>query len=103
MLGLFKQQKPDPRKEELKRLEIKHQKEIDLAYVEAKTKRRIENAKNAGIRDADNLVNQKPFYQKVMGGASWLIKDLSQGAANVNPDVLFTFDDPPRNKRRRKR
>jgi hypothetical protein len=102
--GIFRQQKPDPHKEELKRLEAKRQKEIDQAYIDTKTQRRIENAKAAAVRDADALANQKPFYQKLMGGASWLIKDLSEGAANVNPDALFTFDDPQpsRNRRRRK-
>lgn len=100
--GLLKQKKQDPRKEELKRLEAKHQKQIDQAYIDAKTQRRIENAKAAGIRDADNLVNQKPFYQKLMGGAQWLVKDLSEGASRVNPDALFTFDTPqPKRKRRR--
>lgn len=101
--GLFKQQKPDPHREELKRLEAKRQKEIDNAYIEAKTQRRIENAKNAGVRDADSIVNQKPFYQKLMGGASWLIRDLSEGAAKTNPEVFFSWDEPQTKRKRRRR
>lgn len=101
--GLFKQKKPDPHHEELKRLEAKRQKEIDTAYIDAKTQRRIENAKAAGARDADELLNQKPFYQKLAGGAGWLMRDLSAGAARSNPNVLFSFDDPPQRQVKRRR
>jgi hypothetical protein len=107
-MGLFgtspkEKQRQKERRERLDKLEAESEKDVEAAYIEAKKQRRIENAKTAGVRDADGLVNQKPFYQKLMGGASWLIKDLSEGAANVNPDALFTFDDPkPKRKRRRR-
>ena len=73
--------------------EAKDEAEVQAAYELAKKERRIENAKRKAVLDADKLANQKPFYQKVMGAASAIGKDLMQASSNVNPDALFTFND----------
>jgi hypothetical protein len=87
--------------------ELQAEKEADekaqLAYINAKGERRIENAKLAGQRDADRLANQKPFYQKVINLASNVGKDLVKASNNVNPDALISFDKPTQTKTKRHR
>lgn len=105
-MGLFgssseEKRRQKERRERLSKLEAKSEKDVEQAYIEAKKAQRIKNAKLAGERDANNLLNQKPFHEKLLSGASWLMRDLSDGARNVNTDALFTFDDPPAKKRRR--
>ena len=83
--------------------ESKHQKDIDKAYIDAKVEQRIKNARVAGANDANKLVNQKPFYQKVMGVGMMLGKDLVSGASKTNPGVLFNFDQPKTTRRKRRK
>jgi hypothetical protein len=77
--------------------------EVQAAYALAKKERRIENAKRKAVLDADKLANQKPFYQKVIGAASAITKDLASGASQMNPDALFTWNDEPQSQGRRQR
>ena len=71
------------------------------AYLQAKEEKRLENARAAGVRDADKLANQQPFYQKLVNGGAWLLRDLSDGAGKVNTDALFSWDEKPKRKRRK--
>ena len=76
-------------------------KAAEEAYLEAYKERRVENAKVIAQRDADKLANQQPFYQKLVSGGAWLLKDLSDGAGKVNTDALFSWETKPKRKRRK--
>lgn len=76
--------------------------EAEAAYHKKLKEQRIKNAEAAAIRDADNLANQKPFYQKVIGLGNAVLKDLTAASANINPDALINFnDDKPKPKKRK--
>ena len=104
LLSLFssKPNQPPKSKEQLDQ-EAKDEAEVQAAYDLAKKIRRIENAKQKGVMDADKLANQKPFYQKVIGAASAIGKDLMQASSNVNPDALITFNEPEPQRQHRKK
>lgn len=80
-----------------------HYYERQKAYNEALNNQRIENAKIKAKADADRLANKKPFYQKLIGIADTIGKDLIKNASNTNPNALITFDNPPREKRTRRK
>lgn len=79
------------------------------AYNDALQEQRLKNARAKGIADANKLANQKPFYQKVMGVGTAIVKDLSApppkgGGFNFDSNSLFSWETPkPKRKRRRKR
>lgn len=77
--------------------------EVLDAYEQAKTQRRIENAKTKGIQDADKIFNYQPLYKKLLNGGKWLLQDLSEGAANTRPEVFFNMDDEQPRRRRKRR
>lgn len=89
------------RKEALNRPNTK----AEEAYLKKLEEQRIKNAEAKAIEDANQLANQKPFYQKVMGMGTALLRDLGDVAANTNPNALINFDEekPKRtNPKRRK-
>jgi hypothetical protein len=76
------------------------------AYNQAKEEEREKIAKQRGIEDAHKIADKKPFYQKLIGVASAIGKDLVAASGNVNTDALFTFDNPEperQSKRKHKR
>jgi hypothetical protein len=74
------------------------------AYNDAKEKERERIATIKGTQDAQKIANQKPFYQKLMGAAATIGKDLVKNSSNMNTNALFSWDDPaPKRKRRKKR
>ena len=93
-----KQEKDQLRIQESKRLN-----QINKAYIEAKVNRRIENAKIKGIADADKMANQKPFYQKLMGAAATVGKDMIKQSSQTNTDVLFNFGETKKPRHRKKK
>jgi hypothetical protein len=72
-------------------------------YAKAKEKERERIAALKGKADAQAIANRKPFYQKVIGAATFLCKDIVQGAAKTNPNVFFNWDEPKTKRARRKR
>jgi hypothetical protein len=73
------------------------------AYNQAKEEEREKIAKQRGIEDAHKIADKKPFYQKLIGLATNIGKDLVAVSGNVNTDALFTFDEPDKpHKRKRK-
>ena len=93
-----KKRRQKQEKDELDQQENKRLKQINKAYVEAKVSQRIENAKAKGVADANRLANQKPLYQKLMGAAATVGKDLVKGSGNVNTDAFFTWGTPKQNR-----
>jgi hypothetical protein len=72
-------------------------------YNQTLEQQREKNARAAAIRDADKIANRKPFYQKVMGVGLALGKDMVHGASKTNPGVLFNFDEPKQQRRKRRK
>jgi hypothetical protein len=102
LLGLFKKDQPPKSQAQIDQ-EAKDEEEVQAAYRLSLKEQRIKNAKQQGIIEADKRVNQKPFYQKVIGAASAIGKDLASGAGNMNPDALFTWDEPQGKRQRKKK
>jgi hypothetical protein len=73
------------------------------AYNAAKTKERIRIASIRGTQAAQQQANKKPFYQKVIGAATTLGKDVMEGASKTNPNALFSWDEPKTTRTRKKK
>ena len=102
MLGLFSK-KPEPKSAAQLDQEAKDEAEIQASYQQSLKEQRIINAKAAGIAEANKKLNQKPFYQKRVGAASAIGKDLMATSSQVNPNALFSFDEPKQPRKRRKK
>ena len=102
LLGLFKKEQPVKSQAQIDQ-EAKDEEEVQAAYRLALKEQRIKNAKQQAIIEADKRVNQKPFYQKVIGAATAIGKDLASGAGNMNPDALFTWDEPQSKRQHKKK
>lgn len=72
--------------------------DAEAAYLTKLKEQRIKNAEAKAIQDAHNLANQKPFYQKIIGAGTAILKDLSN--IEPNPDALINFNDQPRKRRK---
>lgn len=84
--------------------ELDAEQQAQTAYREAKAQRRIENARQAGIRDADRLANKKPFHMKLLEVGKAVLRDMSTNEPNnFNFEYRDPFEQPQPKKKRKKR